>query len=241
MNADEHNEDFQRLHRLIAGAGDVKGFLEGIIRYGSTTLSRMTGTWVECAVTLHRRGFSATIAGSSDTVSLHDGIEQALGEGPWREALSTGKPVLLADTDADDRWPELSTSLAGAGVRSVLGVPLDLEEDASAVLSFLAEEAGLFNPDIVSEATVFADMAAQALRLAVRIAAADTLIDDLKSVMENRMAIDVATGIIMQQNSCSRHEAVEMLRKASQNRHRKLRDVAEDILHHRTEVNEPAS
>ena len=236
MGTEEQNEDFQRLHQLIAGTDDVKGFLTGMTRYAAATLSRTSGSRVECAVTLHRRRRRATIAGSSDMAILLDGVEQSLGDGPCLEALQTLKPVLLADTADDERWPAYSRNLAAAGARSVLGVPLDLGRDASAALNFFAAETGLFTTEIIDEAAVFADMAGQALRLAVRIAAADMLAADLKAAMESRTAIDLATGIIMEQDHCDHDEAFAKLQKASSNRNEKLRDIAEDILRARAKA-----
>lgn len=75
---------------------------------------------------------------------------------------------------------------------------------------------GLFTETVVEEAVIFADMAAQALRLAVRIATANLLAQDLKTAMESRTAIDLATGIIMEQNHCSQGEAFAKLCDASQ-------------------------
>lgn len=230
METDERNEDFQRLHQLIAGTEDVKGFLTGMTRHAATTLSRATGARVECAVTLHRRKRSITIAGSSDTAIRLDGIEQKLGEGPCIESIETLKPVLLADTGSDQRWPGFSKSLAAAGARSVLGVPLSVGNEASAALNFFALETGLFTEDAIDEGVIFADMAGQALRLVVRIAAADLLAADRKAAMEQRTAIDIATGVIMAQSHCSQDDAVAMLLQASQNRNQKLHDVAEGIL-----------
>ncbi|MEV7661978.1 GAF and ANTAR domain-containing protein [Paenarthrobacter sp. NPDC089316] len=230
MDTEEQNEDFQRLHQLITGTTDIKGFLNGMTGYAATTLSRATGAHIECAVTLWRRKRALTIAGSSHNAILLDGIEQALGDGPVQAALETSKPVLLADTGADPRWPKYCKDLALAGVRSVLGVPLDLGKDASAALNFFAPDTGLFTEEAVEEATVFAEIAAQALRLALRIAAADLLADDLTSAMERRTSIDLACGVIMVQNHCNQEEAFEFLQKASQNRNEKLHDVAEGII-----------
>ncbi len=241
MGTEEQNEDFQRLHQLIAGADDVKGFLEGMTRYAAAALSRTAGSRIECAVTLHRRRRRATIAGSSDIAILLDGVEQSLGDGPCLEALQSFQPVLLADTDNDVRWPAYSRSLAAAGSRSVLGVPLDLGNDASAALNFFAADTGLFTRETIDEAAVFADMAGQALRLAVRIATADLLASDLKAAMESRTSIDLATGIIMEQDHCSQDEAFTKLHQASANRNEKLRDLAEDILRARTSAEQAAS
>ncbi|SDW89821.1 hypothetical protein SAMN04487912_105285 [Arthrobacter sp. cf158] len=51
METDEQNGDFQRLHQLIPGTTDIKGFVDGVTRYAATTLSRATRARVECAVT----------------------------------------------------------------------------------------------------------------------------------------------------------------------------------------------
>lgn len=229
MDVEEHNEDFQRLHKLISGADDVKAFLDGMTRYAATTLSRATGARVECAVTLWRRKRAVTIAGSSDDAILLDGIEQAIGDGPAQAALEASSPVLLADAGTDQRWPKYCKDLSLAGVRSVLGVPLSLGADSAAALNFFATDAGLFTGEAIEDAAEFADIAAQALRLALRIAAADTLAEDLKAAMARRTAIDLACGMIMTQNHCNQEEAFAFLQQASQNRNEKLHDVAEGI------------
>lgn len=230
MITDAQNDDFQRLHQLIGDSEDVKGFLDRMTHYAATTLTRATGSPIECAATLHRRKRRVTIAGSSDTAILLDGVEQGLGDGPCLEALQSLKPVLLADTNNDKRWPGYSQNLAAAGARSVLGVPLALGNDASAALNFFAPVTGVFTDQAIEEATVFADMAGHALKLAVRIAAADLLVADLKAAMEHRTAIDIATGIIMCQNHCAQEEAFEMLKRASSSRNEKLSTLAEDII-----------
>ena len=80
-------------------------------------------------------------------------------------------------------------------------------------------------------------MAGQSLRVAIRLAAADRLAEDLKAAMEHRTAIDLATGMIMTQSQCTQDEAVEMLKQASSNRNIKLRDLAESIINARSSAN----
>ena len=171
-----------------------------------------------------------TIAGSSDDAILLDGIEQAIGDGPAQAALETLSPVLLSDAGTDQRWPKYCKDLSLAGVRSVLGVPLSLGADSAAALNFFATEVGLFTDEAIKEAVVFANIAADALRIALRIAAADTLAEDLKAAMARRTAIDLACGMIMAQSRCTQDEAFAFLQKASQNRNEKLHAVAEGII-----------
>ena len=234
MQSDEQHEDLQKLHQLVESTNDVQAFLQGMTRYAATRVSAVTGTAIECAVTLHRRRRRATIAGSSTTATLLDRIEQDLGEGPCLEALETLKPVVLPDTGLDRNWPEYSKNLAAAGARSVLGVPLKLGEDASAALNFFAPDTGLFTEQAVHEAIGFADMAARALRLAVRISTADTVIAELKEALASRTIIGMACGIIMEQNNCGQDQAFAALLAASQNRNKKLRNLAESIVNKKT-------
>jgi len=226
----EDVDDFERLHGLIAGTEDIKGFLDGMTGFAAAMMTRVTGARIECAVTLRRRKRGATIAGSSDDAILLDGIEQNLGEGPFAEALRTGVPVLLADVSAQQDWPEYCRSLASAGCRSSLGVPLRLGEDAAAALVFFAPATGLFTEETIADASLFADMGSRALSLAIRIATADLLAENLRAALDGRTAIDVACGVIMAQNHCSQDEAFEMLRKASSTRNQKLHALAEEVI-----------
>ncbi|MFB0840520.1 GAF and ANTAR domain-containing protein [Arthrobacter sp. FW306-05-C] len=229
MTAQEETGDFERLHALIATA-DIKGFLDGMSGHAAATMSKATGGRIESAVTLRRRKRSTTIAGSSDEAILLDGIEQRLGDGPCAEALRTGKPTLIADVSAERRWPVYCENLAASGYRSVLGVPLQLEEGASGALNFFAPAPGVFTTETTAEAALFAGTASHALRLAIRIAVAEELADNLRAALDSRTAIDLACGMIMAQNECSKEQAIEILRRTSSNRNQKLNTLAEQIV-----------
>jgi GAF domain-containing protein len=230
VDTDRQNEDFQLLHQLIVEGEDIKGFLDGMTGHAASSLSRTTGAPIACAATLRRHKRTLTIAGSSDKALVLDHIEQDLGHGPCLEALRTFTTVLLADTDTDRRWPRYSVSLAAAGYRSVLGVPIELGETAAAALNFFAPATGLFTEEAVAEAVVFTQTAGQSLRLALRIVTAELLADDLKTAMKSRTDIDLACGMIMTQNRCTQEQAYQFLLKASNNRNIKLHTLAEDII-----------
>jgi GAF domain-containing protein len=230
VDTDVQNEDFQRLHQLIECSADIKGFLDGLAGHAAASLSRTAGAPIACAVTLGRRKRTVTIAGSSDEAVILDHIEQDLGDGPCLEALRTFEPVLLADVGSDVRWPQYSAILAGTGYRSVLGVPVDTGEAASASLNFFAPAAGLFTEEAIGEAVVFTRTAGQALRLALRISAAELRANDLKAAMESRTVIDLACGMIMTQNRCSQEEAYQFILRASNSRNVKARTLAQEII-----------
>lgn len=230
MGTPKSDDQFLQLHELISGSSNVADFLTELSTVAASTLSDAAGVLIECGVTLRRRKRSATIAGSSERAALLDKLEQALGDGPCITALNAMKPVVLPDVETDTRWPDYQKVLAENGCRSVLGVPLALDENQSAALNFFAAEPHVFAPNVISRAEGFADLAGRALRLALRIADAQTLADDLRAAMANRTTIDLACGVIMAQNRCSQEEAMALLAKASSHRNQKLRDLAAGVL-----------
>lgn len=128
------------------------------------------------------------------------------------------------------RWPEYSGSLAAAGYRSVLAVPVDLDETTSASLNFFALTPGLFTKEVINEAVVFTLTAGHALQLALRITTAELLADDLKAAMESRTTIDLAVGMIIGRNRCTHEEAHRLLLRASNDRNIRVRDMAQEII-----------
>jgi len=228
-------EDAARhLQDLLLGTENVEDFLNRLAEFSAATLSHTTGAELECGVTLQRRKRTMTVAGSSPRAVVLDRIEQTLGSGPCIEALRTKSVILLADVDADPRWPDYQLQLAAHGCRSTLGVPLEIGEDAAAALNFFGGDTGLFTEEIIAEAAGFADLAGRALRLAVRIASVQSRAEDMRAAMEHRTAIDLACGVVMAQNRCSQDEAMAILTRVSSNRNQKLRDVAADVLRNLT-------
>jgi transcriptional regulator with GAF, ATPase, and Fis domain len=223
-----------QLQDLLMATDNVEDFLGRLAEFSAWTLNRSTGAAIECGVTLQRRKRTMTVAGSSPHAVTLDRIEQGIGDGPCILALRTKAMVVLADVDADPRWPEYQRQLADHGCRSTLGVPLEIGQDAAAALNFFAADTGVFTEEAIAEAAGFADLAGRALRLAVRMGTMQSRAEDLQAAMEHRTSINLACGIIMAQNRCSQDEAMAILTKVSSNRNQKLRDVAADVLLHLT-------
>lgn len=230
MTISPEHELLLELQDLIVGTRSVADFLGGLAGIASAGLSRSTGTLVECGVTLKYARRSRTVAGSTERAIRLDQIEHEVGDGPCIAALRVKAPVLLADVHTDPRWPAYQERLIEVGCQSVLGVPLELGEDAAAALNFFAPQTGVFTEDAINEAATFADVAGRAVRLAVRVGTAESAADDLSAAMVSRTAINLACGIVMGQNRCSQAEAMSILVRVSSHRNQKLRDVAEEIV-----------
>ena len=230
MSSSAESEPVQQLQEILVGAGNAVEFLSGLSGMAAAAVSAAADDQVECAVTLKLRRKPATAAGSSQRAIELDQVEQALGDGPCIRAMLEMAPVLIDDVAADPRWPAYARALAGAGVHSTLGVPLEISGDARAALNFFAAKPGAFTADVYQKAIGFAAAAHNTLSLSVRINTAQNRADDLEAALESRTAINLACGVIMAQNRCSQAEAMEILTRVSSNRNRKLRDVASELI-----------
>ena len=89
---------------------------------------------------------------------------------------------------------------------------------------------GAAEADAVAVAQRFGDQLGLAAANVRVMASAAELARQLQVAMESRATIEQAKGIIMAANRCSPDAAFDILRRASQNRNRKLRDIASDIV-----------
>jgi hypothetical protein len=128
------------------------------------------------------------------------------------------------------KQPPSSAGSAGEGSVSVLRIPLELDEETSAVVNLYSPWAGAFSPDTAAQARRFAADAARPLLLVLRISQLRESREDLAAAMQSRTIIDMAVGAIMAQNRCGRDAAFKILRNTSNNRNMKIRDVAAAVV-----------
>lgn len=224
------NEPADQLQSILVGTEDAAEYLAGLSKLAAAAVSEAAGTDIVCAVTIKMRRKPHTVAGSNERAVELDHLEQAIGDGPCLRAMREMSPVLIDDVLADSRWPKVIKAFADAGVRSALGVPLEINDEARAALNFFAFTPHAFTPDIYDKAVGFAAVAHNTLKLSTRIDTAEKRAEDLEAALQSRTAINLTCGVIMGQNRCSQAEAMEILTKASSNRNRKLRDIASELI-----------
>lgn len=215
---------------LATGANSLTDSLEILARTAAETLGSLMGSPVECGIVLKRVKAAPTITGTTAQAVLLARLDQEAGEGPLTEALAGNGTVAMNHVPTDFRWARYRPHLQGAGVDSVLGLRLRLDEGAEAALAFFAPGVQAFPLHVIAAARNFADLAARGLRLVLELQTTSTRASDLQSALESRTSIDIACGVIMAQNRCSYDDAIAIIAKASSHRNLKLRKVAEGIL-----------
>ncbi|MDN4646410.1 GAF and ANTAR domain-containing protein [Arthrobacter sp. PsM3] len=196
----------EELQDLVLDSADVEEFLYELSRYAAEALSR-EGRPVLCGVTVTRRKKPAATAASDPKAFAMDEVQNAVGDGPCLAAMRELKTIYVRDLARDTEWPAFSQAAASRGYQSILGVPVELEDQTRAALNLYAEDPCAFTVEDITQAEKLAHQASKALRLALTIGRLRDARNDLAAAMESRTVIDMAMGAIMVQNRCSPEQA----------------------------------
>lgn len=202
---------------LVLETADITEFLDDFASFSVAKLS-VNGE-VFCGITLARHKKYNTVGSSGPRVRALDEIQYGFGDGPCLSAIREARTELLCHMAAESRWPGYLALAFERGVRSILAVPFNFDqEDAKAALNIYALKEDTFSPEIIAAAESYVHIASGALQLAVRIARLDDARQNLIAAMESRTAIDTAVGVIIAQSRCSQEAAFATLKRASSSR-----------------------
>jgi GAF domain-containing protein len=227
---DEHLDgslDAAALHQLLLATQTVQEFLDRLVGRAAAD------TGHHCGITVGPPDAAEgayTVASSHELSRQLDELQYADGDGPCLEALRTAVPVFVTDMTTDKRWPDYLRHAVDTGARSSMSYPLLSDGRSIGAINFYAFEPLAPRIDLQARASDLAAVAAGALALAMRLAQRGDMIAHLRTALTSRSTIDQAIGILMAQQRCGSRAAFDLLRKASQGRNVKLREVAVGIL-----------
>lgn len=235
MSIDSTGARSTELPAVLAMFTDLGSVITGRSSYGDavqavaeTALDRVPGVHSVSVTHGVRHGF-ATLAATDATARAADRLQFTLGTGPCLAAAVSspvvGSDDLLTETRWDGWGPRVAT---GLGVRSVLAVRLtdQTSEDLAAALNLYSRDPDAFDESSRLLAMLLATHAAQAVSVALL---RDEALN-LRQAVETNREIGAAVGVLMATRKLTREQAFDILRIASQNQNRKLRDIATDVV-----------
>lgn len=214
------------LQALLLGTDTLHAFLDRLAQL--TTRALPEGS--SCGVTVRQDSQPVTLAASDDWTLRVDQLQYGLGEGPCLDTLATGKVNYIADTTTDARWAGFCRAARQQGVHSCLALPLSSPAGLMGCYNLYSIRRDGFGEESRGQMEVFAGNAAGAVAVAVKLADQTQLSADLHEALTSRAVIDRAIGIMMAQQRCDAESALNLLRRASQNRNLRLRDLAAEIV-----------
>jgi GAF domain-containing protein len=209
----------ERIGRSVhSKGGDLESTLEAVVR---TTVETVHGTR-DAGLNLFVHGkFMPQVVFGAAPPEL-DRLQQQLGDGPCIAASRDQLVVHLRDVSADARWPEFAVRADLLGVRSMLCVPLWIDDSRLGSLSLYADVPDAFGEHEARVAALLATHAALVIADARRV-------ENLRVALETRDVIGQAKGILMERHRVTSEQAFQLLVAASQHANKKLSEIAEEF------------
>lgn len=176
---------------------------------------------------------------TADTIKLHGATDPARAEhfgaiiaevrqGTAWECLHSQATVQVSDLRNDDRWPRYRSAVLRCEkpFLSAVGYCLGEEDKHLGTLVVASCQPAFFTDDLVELGAIFAEHAA----ISLDAATAEEKVRNLQTALTSNRRIGMAIGIVMNESRLQDEQAFQVLRTASQHTHRKLRDVAEEVI-----------
>jgi hypothetical protein len=229
-NSDTAMGDLARVAERFRDIGDHlrtwshRDPLEAVARMAVELIDR--AEWA--SVTRLSEGEFSTVAQTDDKACAADALQYATGSGPCIDAIIEDAVFRPLDLGHCPEWPEFGRRVSEElGVESMLSYRLLKEADDGSIdgLNIYSRARAAFDDDDVLVGLMVATHGALAAQSKIN---ARKVADLRRALMSNR-EIGTAMGVLMSRHHVTSDQAFDLLRMASQNSNRKLRDVAVDV------------
>jgi ANTAR domain/GAF domain len=195
----------------------------------TTTAAKRVAGAVSASITTLADGQFRTVSASDDAAVRADAIQYDIGSGPCVDAIRFDSCYRPTDLRSDVRWPEYGARVAReVGFISMLSYRLNTglpAEQLMASLNIYSDRPAAFDDGAAEIGLLLATHGA----LAIAAERHRERAMNLERALESSRVIGIAVGVLMSQHKVSRSQAFDLLRTASQNSNRKVRDVASHV------------
>lgn len=215
-------ESLAHLARDLEAESSLEDTLDEIAQ---AAVRSIPGTqWASISIARDRHKID-TAAATDDRARECDLLQAKVGEGPCMDAAWDDEIVAVPDMEAaSDRWPMFATEAVAHGARSMLCYQLFVSGDQLGALNLYSGIPRAFEGEELHQlGRLFAAHAAIAFASARKV-------EQLSTGLRNRDVIGVAKGILLERHNISEQSAFRLLVRASQTTHRKVHEVAKDIV-----------
>lgn len=199
--------------------GDVEATLQAITAAAVTTVPCAE----ECSISyvIGRSAVEPRAATSALPREL-DELQQRLGEGPCLDAIWENHVVRVPDLATEERWPAFAAEAVARGIHSMLCFQLFVVGDQLGAMNLYSRRQHAFDDESTEVGHIFAGHAAVALAGAEHE-------EHLRIGMGHRDVIGQAKGILMERFRLTADQAFAVLARVSQEKNRKLVDIAREL------------
>lgn len=218
-------ESFAELARQLAAKPTLADTLQAIVEHAAATVPGAE----EASITVkHRAARYQTVAATGELPRLVDALQYRYLEGPCLQAIEDHHVFRTDDLRSEPRWPRFAAqATAATEAISMMSHRLFLEDaDTIGALNLYARKPAAF---AVLDVTALDDLATHCA-IALTAAAEHEQNQNLRVALDTNRDIGVAMGILMATKLVTKQQSFDALRITSQHTHRKLHQVALDVI-----------
>jgi GAF domain-containing protein len=216
---------------LVAGSLKLSELLTEVSTFAVHAIPGADGAGVTLLRVDRLDNMVEALAASAPFVAEIDEIQYVtLKEGPCITAALEKRTVRSGSLGGERMWPRFGPRVGRLGVHSALSLPLLLSDRVIGAINVYAHGKDAFDEHAAELGELFAKPAAVAVHNAQILAHARALTAQLQTALSTRPVIDQAIGLIRGRSGHTTEEAFAQLRAISQAEHRKLAEVAQQIV-----------
>lgn len=180
------------------------------------------------SITELRNGVPLTLAASDQAARDGDALQYEMESGPCLDAIKERTVFAPIDLTTDPRWPDFGLKIANTlGFHSMLSLRLMTDvPDSIYGLNIYGREKGAFD----RQAVLFGLLVGTYASSVVLSSDSRNVILNLEKALQSNRQIGMAVGVIMATHRLTPERSFELMRLASMNHNRKLRDVAASVV-----------
>ncbi|MCU1497911.1 MAG: hypothetical protein JWM47_1864 [Acidimicrobiales bacterium] len=225
-NEIEGDHDLQRriavVNRVLATHRSLPAKLEAV----AAILQRTITGCESVSIGLLVQDQPGTAAFHGDLAIEADIVQYSTEEGPCLDAVRGGRTVRIEVLRQDETYQHFAPLAIELGVEAVNSVPLAFEGAVVGTANLYSGTAHAFDDVVLDGAQGIFDYAGEAIATSPLYAYSLSLFEGLVETVQEREAIAIAVGILMETNRCSEATAMTLLRRASDTEGRTMVDVA---------------
>ncbi|MGN6606060.1 MAG: GAF and ANTAR domain-containing protein [Jatrophihabitans sp.] len=207
--------DLTELARDLDAEGSPPAVMRRIVRAVVDQVDGATGS----AITLLEHGRLSSPAHSDDRARAVGEAQARTRQGPCVDTSRQEVTLRADDLRSDRRWPRWAEAAVQHGIHSALSFQLFVAGSSMGALDVYGDQPRAFDEEAEDFGLLLAAHAAIAL-------ASSRKIENLRIALASRDEIGQAKGILMERYRIDAGQAFDLLVRASQRSHRKLRDIA---------------
>jgi GAF domain-containing protein len=233
MSIASHRDDSSVLRDSLAALTSllvVEESLETVLQRVVELACGSIGGCDLASVTSMTEAKPVTIVFTDPVAEQIDNAQYDSDDGPCLQAHRERRVVSVPSMTDGESWSEFRAAADRHGVRSSLSLPLAAGDVHVGALNLYSRAAHAFDSVAPDAAVLFASQAAAAVWNARAFEQTRAFVKNLEAALETRDMIGTAKGIVMANEKLGPDEAMAFLRRVSQHRNVKLRDLAVEVV-----------